>query len=137
MGDILRPSMRPLVLILVAASLPLAGCVGNAEGQEDPFAYMSKPLYASAFSLDAIGDGTDFQEFRLVDGSVVYVDLYVWINATQGSATVTFTNPSGHVEHTFTQTGMETVQVELGVWRVDIAGHDAPSGHVHVKAVRG
>lgn len=127
-------SPAALVLAALAATIPLAGCLGSADA-EDPLAYLRKPLYASTFHLSELGeDGTDFQEFRVTDGSIVEIRLQVWINATAGAATVKITNPSGHVVFEGTQTGEVLAFVELGVWRVDVTG--SGEGEVGILATR-
>lgn len=128
----------PTILFLALLSLaPLTGCVGSAEGDNDPFAYMRKPLYASSFSLDDIGNESDSQEFRVQDGSIFTIHAYVWVNATAGSATVTLTDPSGREVRTFDQTGKASFPMELGAWHVKVTGADDPSGRVDVRVVRG
>jgi hypothetical protein len=128
-------TMRLVTALLVAALVPLAGCLGSADA-EDPYAYMRKPLYASTFDLDSVGDGADFQEFRVTDGSIVEIRIQVWVNSTAGDATVRVINPSGHTVFESTQSGSRLVMVELGAWRVEVEGANQPAGAVGVLVTR-
>lgn len=129
--------MRIVPVLLVAALFPLAGCVGSAGGEEDPFAYIRKPLFASNFDLERVGDGTDSMEFRVQDGSIVEVRIQVWVNATAGDAVVRVVKPSGHVVYETTTSGTRSVFVELGAWRVEVEGSNSPQGDVGVLILRG
>lgn len=128
--------MRPILLLAIASLLPLAGCVGNAEGDDDRFAYMRKPLFATTFHLDPASNETQTQYFSVQDGSVINMRIYVWINATEGAATVNIINPSGNTIATFDETGQTSAHVRLGSWQVDVTPQEATDARVDVRVMR-
>ena len=121
-------------LILVAASL-LAGC--SARGDDDPFAYTRKPLYAGSFDLAALGeDHTVAQRFWVTDGSINNVRLLVWVNATQGTGAVSVYDPSGNLAISSSDEDGRTLPLRLGDWRVVVTGSSDAVGRVDVLALR-
>lgn len=125
----LRAPLAAALLVL------LAGCA--AEGGEDPFAYMRKPLYAGGFDLARLGDNAQTQEFRVTDGSIGQIRVQVWINATSGGASVTLRDPSGDLRMATDTTKEQRFPLDLGRWTVEVDGQAGSSGLVHVLATRG
>lgn len=120
--------------LLLLAALLLAGC--TAQG-EDPFAYTRKPLYTGGFDLAKLDGGEETQQFRVGDGSIGAIRLQIWVNATEGGATVTILDPSGRVVLTTDSTRETSVPVNLGAWTVKIQGQPNSSGHVGILVTRG
>lgn len=111
--------MRAFALLLVAA-VALSGCAANAQ---DPFAYAKKPLYTGHFELPPLAVGkTDSQEFRVEDGSIGQVRIQVWVNATAGEGKVDVIDPSGRTLLSTTTQADQSFPLNLGVWRVVVAG---------------
>lgn len=129
-----EPSRMRTSLAALLAILTLAGC--TAEGGQDPWAYTKKPLYAGGFDLARVAGATDAQEFRVTDGSIAAIRVFVWINATAGGATVRVFDPSGHALLTTSETVERQYGLELGAWRVEVDGQPESAGIVHVLAVR-
>lgn len=123
-----------LALVLLVPVVLVAGC--TATGQDDPFAYTKKPLYAGGFNLEKLGNGTDTQEFRVQDGSIASIRMLVWVNATYGGATVTITDPSGRTVLTTSDTTERSSPLNLGAWKVNVTGREGSGGMVHVLVVR-
>ena len=128
--------MRRVALLAIVHALVLAGCSARG-GNEDPWAYTKKPLYAGGFSLERIAGHTDSQEFRVTDGSIAAVRVLVWINATQGGGTVRVSDPGGHVVLSTSDTADQSFGLQLGRWVVEVEGLTGSAGTVHVLAVRG
>ena len=129
--------MRAFVAPLLAAMV-LAGCSANAQ---DPFAYAKKPLYTGHFELDPlVGGKTDGLEFRVEDGSIGYVHVQVWVNATAGEGKVEIIDPSGRTVISTTTHAAQTFPLNLGVWKVVVTGtpdgENGLKGHVGVLATR-
>lgn len=126
--------MRLALVLLVLVAL-VAGC--TATGQDDPFAYTKKPLYAGGFNLAKLGSATDTQEFRVQDGSIASLRILVWVNATSGGATVTITDPSGRTILNTTDSTERASPLNLGAWKVQVTGREGSAGTVHILVVRG
>lgn len=125
--------MRAAFAVLVLALL-LAGC--TATGQEDPFAYTRKPLYAGGFNLEKLGGETETQTFRVSDGSIASIRILVWINATAGGATVIIKDPAGKTVLTTSETTEGSSPLNLGAWTATVEGRPESSGIVHILVVR-
>lgn len=126
--------MRLALVLLVLAAL-VTGC--TASGDQDPFAYAKKPLYAGGFKLERLGANTETQEFRVTDGSIASIHMLVWVNATAGGATVSIADPSGRTVLTTSETMERSVPLNLGAWKVSVTGQEGAAGIVHVLVVRG
>ena len=124
-----------VLLLAVVAAVVLAGC--SAQESTDPYAYTKKELYSGGFDLARIAGTTDSQEFRVTDGSIAEIKIMVWINATAGGATVTIRDPGGDVVLETSETTERSFGLELGAWKVEVAGQPASAGRVHLLVVRG
>lgn len=123
-----------LALALVAAAT-LAGCA--ARGDDDPFAYMKKPLYANAFDLeDTRGDGGVTHQFWVQDGSIAQVRVQVWVNETAGDARVIVRDPSGAVSLDTRDDADARYGLNLGAWSVTVEGSPDAAGQVTVLVTR-
>lgn len=127
--------MQTALLAALAASLLLAGC--TATGQEDPFAYTRKPLYAGGFNLEKLAGASETQEFRVTDGSIASVRMLVFVNATAGGATVTLTDPAGKTVLVTSETTERATALNLGAWKARVDVQQGSAGLVHVLVVRG
>lgn len=128
--------MRTFALLCTAVLL--AGCASSGAGESsDPWAYTRKPLYAGGFDLAKLAGTNETQQFQVTDGSIGAIQAHVWINATQGGATVTLRDPSGKAVLTTTQTTQEQFGLNLGRWTATVEGLPGSSGSVHVIVVRG
>ena len=130
-----RSRMRVLATALVAA-LVLAGCAARGGGENDPWAYTRKPLYAGGFDLARIAGETDSQVFRVTDGSIAAIRVLVWVNATAGGGTVRLFDPSGNLVLTTSETVERQYGLQLGEWRVEVDAQPASAGRVHILSVR-
>ena len=126
--------MRRTLAFLVLAALFLAGC--SARGANDPFAYMRKPLYTGHFDLDQVPAAGDGQTFRVDDGSISFVRVQAWINATAGGGRVTVTDPSGYVRVDTTQDVDQRFAMELGAWQVHVEAQPGSAGSVEFFVTR-
>lgn len=128
--------MRRLRVIVLLASVLLAGCVARGEKQ-DPFAYTKKPLYVGHFDLVELKNGTAAQEFRVEDGSIAAVHLRAWINLTSGaSARLDVVDSSGRPVWATMSTGEATAATNLGTWSVNLSAPPGTAGTVDVVAAR-
>lgn len=125
---------RAAPFALLAAALVLAGC--TVQGSQDPFAYTRKPLYTGGFDLARMA-GEETQEFRVQDGSIGTLRLFVWVNATAGGARVDVADPSGRTVLSTTETSESKAGLNLGAWKVKVAPAAQSEGMVHVRVVRG
>lgn len=124
--------------LMVAAILLAAGLAGcAARGNEDPFAYMRKPLYAGGFDLSKTVDEPKTDTFWVRDGSIAKVNVQVWVNATAGDARVLVRDPSGNVAIDTTSTTSGSFALNLGAWTVTVEGSEGAAGNVGVLATRG
>lgn len=119
---------------LLLAAVLAAGCA--ASGDQDPWAYTRKPLYASGFQLDAIAGGEDTQQFRVQDGSIASIRMQVWINATHGGGSVTITDPAGRVALQTSETTERETPLNLGQWTIRAEGLPGSEGVIHVLVTR-
>lgn len=122
-------------LLALAVVVMLAGCSAKAN-RDDFFGYMRKPLYASGFDLAHAASAPQTQEFFVEDGSIASVRIQVWINATAGSGDVSIYTPSGHLVWHATSTGEQSIPLELGAWKIVVAGSPDAAGHVDVLVTR-
>lgn len=127
--------MRSLTLTLaLAAALALAGCA--ARGDDDPFAYMRKPLYASSFDLSELQGTSKTHGFDVEDGSIAQLQVQVWVNATAGDARVVLRDPSGVVAMDTTTSKSMRFGLDLGRWTVTVEGSQGAAGDVGVMVTR-
>lgn len=119
-----------LIAPLLLASA-FAGCA--ARGDDDPFAYMRKPLYASSYDL---ADAPIDDRFWVSDGSIAQVQVQVWVNVTEGDARVRVIDPAGHVSIDTTASTMQRFALRLGEWRVEVEASEGAVGEVGILATR-
>ncbi|GEM_PF-5604643 len=120
---------------LVVVAVVLAGC-GAKASRDDLFGYMKKPLFASGFPLEDARAAPQSQQFFVEDGSMAGVIIYVWVNATAGSATVQVYNAHGdEVVHT-TQTTSASLPLDLGAWKIVVSGTPDAAGRVDLLVTR-
>ena len=122
-------------LVVAGLFVVAAGCTARG-GDDDPWAYTRKPLYAGGFDLERIAGQTDAQEFRVTDGSIGAIRVLVWVNATAGGGTVRIYDPSGDLRLTTSETVERQYGLQLGSWRVEVEGQPASAGVMHILAVR-
>lgn len=125
--------MRAILALALLLALALAGCSARGGGP-DHFGYTKKDLYTGTFDLAA---GPDAQSFFVEDGSIGQVRAQVWINATAGGATITFTDARGRDVWTTSQSGATTLPQDLGQWGVKIVPTAGSAGTVGIVVVRG
>lgn len=123
--------LAPILLVAVLA----AGCTAKG-GDQDPWAYTKKPLYASGFNLERIAGSEETQQFRVTDGSIAGIRMQVWVNATAGGGTVTIRDPGGKSILTTSSTADEVTMLNLGQWTVQVVGQAGSVGIVHVLVTR-
>ena len=126
------PTLMVAALVLAAG---LAGCA--ARGNDDPFAYMRKPLYAGSFDLSKTIDEPKTDTFWVRDGSIAKVKIQVWVNQTAGDARVIVHDPSGNVALDTTSSTTGSFALNLGAWTVTVEGTEGAAGTVGVLATRG
>ena len=126
--------MRTPTLLLVVAALVLAGCA--ARGNEDPFAYMRKPLYAGHFDLADAQGTTATNKFWVDDGSIAQIRIQVWVNNTAGDARVVIKDPSNFTVLDTTSSVEQRFGLDLGAWTVTVEGSPEAAGNVGVLVTR-
>lgn len=128
--------MRPALTLLTLAALFAAGC--SARGDDDPFAYIRKPLYTGSFDLEQLGENhTASQRFWVTDGSIGAIKVQVWVNATAGAAVVKVLDPDGNVAMATDEARSDQFPLALGDWSVVVEGTQDAKGMVGVFVTRG
>lgn len=127
--------MRPALTLLTLAALFAAGC--SARGDDDPFAYIRKPLYTGSFDLEHLGENhTASQRFWVTDGSIGSIKVQVWVNATAGAAVVKVMDPDGNVALSSDESTSSRFPLALGDWTVVVEGTQDAKGNVGVLVTR-
>ena len=121
---------RALATILLVAAV--AGC--SASGSKpDYFGYTKKAIYTGTFDLAA---GPDGQKFFVDDGSIGQLKAQVWINATAGGATITFTDARHRDVWTTSASGASVLPPDLGEWSLNVTPTHGAAGSVGIVVLR-
>lgn len=129
----MRSPALPIAALLMTATA-LAGCSAGAD--QDPFAYMRKPLYANKFDLAQVQGEPTTHQFWVSDGSIAQVVVQVWVNNTAGDARVIVKDPSGAVSLDTTTSTTGRYALNLGAWSVTVEGSEDAAGDVGVLVTR-
>ncbi|MEA3201131.1 MAG: hypothetical protein QOE90_2559 [Thermoplasmata archaeon] len=126
--------MRRLLVLLVVA-VALAGCSARAN-KDALFGYMKKPVFASSFPLADARAVPQSQQFFVEDGSIASLQIQVWVNATAGGATVSIVDAHGDEVLRTTQSTTVAAPLDLGAWKVTVAGTRDATGQVDILVMR-
>lgn len=124
----------PTLLLALAVALVTAGCA--ARGNDDPFAYMQKPIHIDKFDLAETANDSITRQFWVTDGSIKQIQIQVWVNNTAGDARVVIKDPAGYETINTTASTMHRFGLNLGAWSITVSGSEDAAGDVGVVIVR-